>query len=253
MENNYTYSIIIPHKNIPKLLERCLASIPLRDDLEVIIVDDNSSPNIVDFEHFPGKDRSNTTVVFDKSGKGAGRARNVGLQYEYAKGKWLLFADADDMFTKDIMSITNDLDSESADIVYFGVESKDSISLEVTDEAKNFMDVLSSQDIFSLRYKLLTPWMKAVRKSLIDKHHIRFEELPCSNDTRFSAMCGYYASEIVVNPTIGYCWMRREGSLWRKKDINWYVVRYGVSLRIASFMRRKKSKQKHSSYHRHGT
>ena len=46
---NYIYSIIIPHKNSPELLSRCLDSIPNRDDLQVVIVDDNSDENIVEF------------------------------------------------------------------------------------------------------------------------------------------------------------------------------------------------------------
>ena len=48
------YSIIIPHKNIPNLLQRCLDSIPNREDVQIIVVDDNSDPNIVDFDKFPG-------------------------------------------------------------------------------------------------------------------------------------------------------------------------------------------------------
>jgi glycosyltransferase involved in cell wall biosynthesis len=47
MEINYT--IIIPHKNIPHLLQRCLDSIPRRNDLQIIVVDDNSDEDIVDF------------------------------------------------------------------------------------------------------------------------------------------------------------------------------------------------------------
>ena len=35
------YSIIIPTKNIPNLLHRCLNSIPTREDIQVIVVDDN--------------------------------------------------------------------------------------------------------------------------------------------------------------------------------------------------------------------
>ena len=38
----FNYSIIIPHRNIPQLLQRCIDSIPSRDDLQIIIVDDNS-------------------------------------------------------------------------------------------------------------------------------------------------------------------------------------------------------------------
>lgn len=72
---------------------------------------------------------------------------------------------------------------------------------------------------------------------MVVNNHILFEEVPCSNDTRFSALCGYYAKSISVIPIVGYCWMSREGSLWRKKDANWFMVRFGVSLRLAKFMK----------------
>ena len=45
------YSIIIPYKNCPALLNRCIDSIPQRDDVQIIVVDDNSDddkkPNII--------------------------------------------------------------------------------------------------------------------------------------------------------------------------------------------------------------
>jgi len=40
---NPTFSIIIPHKNIPDLLMRCLKSIPVSEDIQLIVVDDNSA------------------------------------------------------------------------------------------------------------------------------------------------------------------------------------------------------------------
>ena len=72
------YSVIIPHKNTPDLLQRCLASIPCREDIQIIIVDDNSDPEKVDFEHFPGIGIENVQVILSKDGKGAGAARNRG-------------------------------------------------------------------------------------------------------------------------------------------------------------------------------
>ena len=88
------YSVIIPHHNIPALLQRCLDSIPERDDIQIIVVDDNSDSNKVDFKKFPGIGRRNVEIYYTKEGKGAGFARNVGLKY--AKGRYLIFADADD-------------------------------------------------------------------------------------------------------------------------------------------------------------
>lgn len=51
------YSIIVPHYNNPKLLQRLLDTIPVRSDLEIVVVDDNSDPSIVDFSAFPGQQR----------------------------------------------------------------------------------------------------------------------------------------------------------------------------------------------------
>lgn len=231
-----TYSIIIPHKNIPDLLQRCLDSIPKRDDVQIIIVDDNSDSEKVDFEHFPGINHSNTEVYFDKTGRGAGRARNVGI--EHAKGEWLIFSDADDVFTKGFIEILEKLnEKEDSDIVYFDIESRDSETLEPNEEHVYFSNIIKQPNDFELRYGLLTPWMKAVKKTLIVNNSIKFEEVPCSNDTWFSAMCSYFAKSVSIIPVVGYCWMSRTGSLWRKKDMNWCRVRFEVSLRIAKFMK----------------
>jgi glycosyltransferase involved in cell wall biosynthesis len=54
MDQEITFSIIIPHKNTPELLQRCLASIPKREDIQIIVIDDNSDNTKVDFEYFPG-------------------------------------------------------------------------------------------------------------------------------------------------------------------------------------------------------
>ena len=67
---NYTF--IIPHKNIPNLLRRCLNSIPRRDDIQIIVVDDNSNSDIVDFEYFPGIGEPCVEIYFTREGKGAG-------------------------------------------------------------------------------------------------------------------------------------------------------------------------------------
>ncbi|HCE47774.1 MAG TPA: glycosyl transferase family 2, partial [Prevotellaceae bacterium] len=72
------YSVIIPHYNSPDLLMRCLASIPDREDIQVIVIDDNSSADVVNFTNFPGKERIYTTLLFNKDNQGAGHARNLG-------------------------------------------------------------------------------------------------------------------------------------------------------------------------------
>ena len=122
--SNHIFSVIIPHHNIPQLLQRCLDSIPDTPEVQVIVVDDNSSDVKVDFEHFPGLERKNTTCIFDKEGGGAGHARNIGLSQ--ADGKWLVFADADDFFAADAFDILDRHKDAPQDVILFKADSVDS-------------------------------------------------------------------------------------------------------------------------------
>ena len=74
------FTVIIPHKNIPQLLERLVSSIPERDDLEIIVVDDGSSTATVDFAHFPCSDRTDLKLIRNEESRGAGHARNCALK-----------------------------------------------------------------------------------------------------------------------------------------------------------------------------
>ena len=90
------YSIIIPHYNSPDLLMRCLMSIPVKENIQVIVIDD-CSPNSDDYLV-----RYSELQEYYKTPRGgsAGRARNIGL--DYVKGKWVICVDADDLFVENI-------------------------------------------------------------------------------------------------------------------------------------------------------
>lgn len=161
---NIDYSIIIPHKNIPSLLQRCLDSIPKKECIQIIVVDDNSDPNSVDFSNFPGLNCEHIEVYFTKEGKGAGYARNVGLNH--AKGKWILFVDADDFFVKDFVPFMDKYVNSTFDIVFFDVESRNIETSEITNEGKSFstflhsFDYTSKQNLIQLVFNHEVPWGK---------------------------------------------------------------------------------------------
>lgn len=215
--SEFNYSIIIPHKNIPMLLERCLASIPKRDDLEVIIVDDNSDPSIVDFDNFPGKDCLNTKVIFDKSGKGAGKARNIGIQH--AKGKWLIFADADDYFVKDFNFIIDRYINSEEDIVYFKHRNVLSANPDISGtRCHEYVDVLESsiplseKELF-FRTRHNVPWSKMIKRKFVQEKQIRYEEIKFSNDIYFNIMAGCVAAKVLLVNEYFYVLTNRNDSL----------------------------------------
>ena len=216
--NKIVFSVIVPHKNIPKLLQRCLDSIPLRDDLEVIVVDDNSDPAVVNFDYFPGKERKDVSLIFDKSGKGAGHARNIGINQ--AKGHWLIFADADDYFNYCIRDILDEYRDDESDIVFFSVLVVDSKTYKaslhrpnfIPYEIKKYQEGNKNAELF-LRYVHGPCWSKLFKREFVKEHSICFQETKVNNDTRFSYMTGYYARRIKADCRALYCMTYRPGSI----------------------------------------
>ena len=213
------FTIIIPHKNIPKLLKRLINSIPSRDDLEVIVVDDNSSGDIVDFNHFPCKDRENYRVIYNKISRGAGHARNCALPF--VKGKWVIFADSDDFFNSEFDNFLNDYVDCDADIVYFNANSVDSESFEPSNRVNHLHEFIDeyytdkNRGDLILRYLFTEPWCKMVKREIIESHQIRFEETSITNDVRYSFLVGHYAGKIIVDNRQLYCVTTRKNSVSR--------------------------------------
>ena len=220
MEGNINYSIIVPHKNIPNLLQRCIESIPRRKDIQVIVIDDNSDPNLVNFDNFPGYGEECVEVVFTKKGKGAGYARNIGLSL--AKGRWILFADADDFYNDNLLeTIDSYLDSEK-DIIFFCVNC---VYSENITKVANRPGVQKLQEYYELfkknrkeaeyyyRYKFTEPWGKMIKKRLIDENKIYFDEVMVSNDYMFSVKTGFYSKSVDASNIAIYTLTLREGSL----------------------------------------
>ncbi len=215
MSSLINFSVIIPHKNIPDLLQRCLNSIPVVDDLEIIIVDDNSSK--IHKNEFPGLNRKNTSIIFSDRSLTAGGARNLGLTHSV--GKWIIFADADDFFHDGFYPFISKFKESEHDLIYFGMDSVYSDSLKPAYRAADIVRKLSeaaSGEIDSIdyvRYKFLYPSCKIINRNLIDKFQIRFDEVPASNDTMFGVKVATFAEKIIFDSQVLYCLTYRENSL----------------------------------------
>lgn len=211
------YSIIIPHHNIPELLDRCLYSIPKRDDVQIIVVDDcsdikyNQSIKNIEFKY------PHVQFVYNDVAGGGGKARNIGLLY--AKGKYILFADADDYFTPGFEKLLNNNIDNKADIIYFNAISLDSDKYTPAQRAshlnkaiKQYYNQKKEAEIF-LRYKFGEPWCKMVKSTIIFSNKIKFDETPINNDTKYSYLVGFYAKNIEIIDTACYCVTDRPNSV----------------------------------------
>lgn len=232
----FKYSFIIPHKNCPSLLQRCVDSIPIRNDIQIIVIDDNS-----DEDKKPLIERKGVEIVLldAKNSKGAGRARNVGL--EKAKGKWLLFADADDYYVDDFLSKLDKYVNSNFDVIYFNFVHKDGTTgqeLPSPNIKKYFNEYDGgkvSQDQIRFHHKF--PWTKMVMRSFVNKYRIHFEETPNGNDIFFSMSVGYFAKNIMVEKDVLYVYLKNENSLVNSKNkpVSSHICKIIHNIQLNSF------------------
>ena len=94
----FKITIIIPVYNASLYLKECLDSVlnQTLKNTEIICIDDGSTDNSYEILHeYATKD--NRFIILQQENKGAGAARNKGM--EIAKGKFLAFLDADDYYS----------------------------------------------------------------------------------------------------------------------------------------------------------
>lgn len=241
----FTYSVVIPHKNCVPLLQRCLESIPLRNDIQIIVIDDVSNLSEEERTLMESFENDHTKVMFLTQTKYAGGARNVGLSL--AEGKWVIFADSDDFFTKEAFDIFDDYKDSDSDVIFFGHSACYSDDLKPTtrlgDRTKNleeFVKTNSKQAENYLRYFNPSPTSKMMRNSFLKENHLEFEEIMASNDCMFSVQSGYYAKTIMADTRIVYCATIRKGSLTQTKRADIMYCRYEERVREYLFFREHK-------------
>lgn len=214
--NVIKYSIIIPHYNIPDLLGRCLRSIPDRDDIQVIVVDDNSPDNATYFDKIPELSRKNVEFYVTKAGLGAGHARNIGLGY--AKGEWLVFCDSDDFFDIGFSSILDEYECDSNDIIFFNIKCCDCYNTSKIYENINMLKKYQETgDEIYLRVCYTEPWGKLIKRKLIVDNRIVFQETRAHNDLLFSVKSGLMAKSVLAVDKVLYYYVIREGSTGHQK------------------------------------
>lgn len=214
--SNPSFSIIIPHYNIPDLLMRCLKSIPVSEDIQVIVVDDNSPDADTYLERYPELSRPYLEFIRTTKGGGAGYARNVGL--DHAIGKWLLFADSDDFYVENMYDVIKPYAYSEADIVFFRPRSVYSDDIYKKSNKgdyliKDFNICKDTGDERYVRYRWCPPWSKMLKTDFIKNHCIRFDEIQYTNDYYFSVCSGIHAKKIEVAEEILYVYVDREDSL----------------------------------------
>lgn len=232
-----SYSVIVPHYEDTKRLERLLRSTPeARDDVELIVVDD-CSPNQTAIDalrvRWP-KVRWLSTV----ENAGAGVARNVGL--DSAQGRWLVFADSDDEFLAGAFESFDRVLRHDDELVYFLAEAIQEAdgSPSIRSDRKNELVIEHAQSqnaesLRQLRLQHVVPWAKVYARSIIKVHQLRFDSVRRSNDIAFNVLAAVQALKVRAEPIPVYRVYRRSESLTSNVSAPAFMERFLVDRSLA--------------------
>lgn len=184
-------SIIIPFHNTDtcdrrSLLDDLLETIPDREGLEVLLVDDHST-----LEWSPRRRFGKTAVIAlcaKPEERFAGRARNYALSM--ASGDWVLFADSDDLLVPwELTRFLDALGSEAVAEVVIGraisFDHRNRPAWRHLDLEKRRQTWQSGQGCAFAR--LHAPWARAFRRAFLAKNRIAFSAAPFMEDVTFGA------------------------------------------------------------------
>lgn len=201
--NSIVYSVVIPHYNSSLLLRRMLNSIPERDDIEVIVVDDCS--RLDEREGLKLLKHRNLFVSYLSENHGAGYARNIGIQK--MTGKWALIVDADDVFDERAFSVFDKYKDKEIDYLCYCVNTiipetgeSDGSTIVSDESVRAFLKNKDDKNRLLFLYRNTLCWNKMVSIDFIRKNKIEFEPCMVNNDVYFTYMLALRAKKYEVIP-----------------------------------------------------
>lgn len=216
----YKISVIIPSYNVEKYITECIESIVNQtigfENIQLIIVDDFSTDKTFEIAKGYEEKYGNCIVkrLSARSGS-AGKPRNEGIKL--AKGKYLMFADSDDMFELNAFEkMYNEIETKNADFIIanwqwmeengekwnkpaFDLERFENFKLSIYDYDKSFWVMNSSMS------------NKIFRREFIDDKNIKCLEYIPGEDTYFSMWAFLEAKNVYYIKDIIYYYRQRSG------------------------------------------
>ena len=124
----YKVSIIMPAFNSEKFIEKALKSIPKRNDIEIIVINDGSTDKTAEIAS-----KFNVKLIDRKENMGIGCSRKEALNI--ATGEYIMFFDSDDTIIQENFNKAIDM-LTGEDIIYYDLKQNDGVVLHLIPATK---------------------------------------------------------------------------------------------------------------------
>ena len=232
-------SIIIPIYNMEKSLEKCVRSILKQDykNIEVILVDDGSKDNCYAICEKLREEDFRVECIHTEN-QGSGPARNIGIAM--SKGRYLYFADADDVVEPGAISVlVNAMCNGRYDLVVFGYRyvsqdgSRNFVKKYEPHEAegsvirKDYGDYFGMYSPFGIQG---APWNKFFDGETVRKYQIEYPPLRRHQDEGFISRYVTYCKRVRFIPEVLYTYHQNTVSMrFEKFPVDYIEVVAGLN------------------------
>ena len=226
-------SIIVPVYNVEQYISECFDSIAVqtyKGEIECIFVDDcgqDKSVEILEKMIADYQGGISFSIIHHEHNKGLSGARNTGIRH--AQGDYLYFIDSDDSITPDCIEKLVALAEKypGVEVVQGSTKSKQEwlqlAKKHFPEYSDNFKWIRKTM---LLRFSIpMTAWNKLVRKDLIVKNGLYFEEGLIHEDEIWNFMLAKHAHSIAFCCDITYIYRENpNGIIGQTKECNYSPI-----------------------------
>lgn len=214
------FSIIVPVYGVEEYLPKCVESLICQSyqNFEIILVDDGSPdacPRLCD----DFAQRNQRVKVIHKDNGGLSSARNAGI--DVAKGDYIIFVDGDDYWrmTDSLSALRERIEKYQEDLVLYRCVKQEGEVIEPCRTPYDLTVVDNGDKMHTLLHLCDSgnvpgaAWIMCVKKSLIDRLHLRFKQGITAEDYDWVMQLLYHANSIGAINDIIYVYVNRPNSI----------------------------------------
>ena len=234
-------SVIIPVYNAEKTLKKCMESVLKQkdEDLEIVIINDGStdaSDKII--QEYKEKNQK-TISYYKKKNTGVADTRNYGVKK--AKGKYILFLDADDYLDIHLYGLVKQYMEKDMDLIKFKLQREDAKGnvIETVNGPvfENKTGEEGFEELYSTDVLLDSPCVYVIKKEIFTKNKLEFKVGTEHEDFGLMPFVIVLAKTMISINFYGYHYVQVKGSITRndsyektKKKANDALKQYDEAL-----------------------
>ncbi len=241
MDTGLKLSIIIPVYNVATHLEKCFKSVVDVNnalDYEIIFVNDGSTDDSLEVLEGLTTFSDNVTII-SQDNKGLSGARNTGI--DAAKGKYVIFLDADDWvdfgIIKDLLSfsIKNHLDLTSYRLRF--VHESSSITVDSGYHPVTYNHVFSGLELLIQGYQPSSSCLFLYNRDFLILNKLSFYPKIAQQDVEFTLRVMLLAKRVYFSDKIGYNYFRHPGTISLPTTVKKLEKYLGDAIIVAGLMK----------------